>query len=243
MKTIFERYETFKKRNNLTFEEITKLAKEYANSPQDNARTFFTERYTISPHVFYKCLEFAIICHLVDENTRRNIRAKAISNYKLHNEVESRKKAMDHHAFLARERQTFFNEIPNKIIIDISVKYSEGANIAELSTLYEMCETTIKKLMAKGIVEVITPSSVVFLMKKRVKKEGKSVEAFQRLEQKRRDVRNRAVKPFEDEIRLLKFQLKHYNEYFDGDQFYLEKGWLENRLKEVIKKYEDWLDF
>ena len=242
-KTDFQRICSFMKKHQLSHQDIKKISTEYANSPEEKARTFFTEKYKISEHVFYKCLEFSIVCHLVDETTRKMIRAKAISNYKLHNEKESSKKVMDHYAELTRRRKIFFDAIPKEEILDISYKYAAGIELSIISNTYGYCEETVKKLIAKGITKVITPLLVVILIKNRVKTEGKSLEDFEKLEQKRSNVRARALKPFEDEIKMLKFQIEHFDEYFEGDVFFSKKDFLENRLQELIKKYEYWLDF
>ena len=243
-KSDLARYNSFKVRQCLAYEDIQKIATEYANLADDKARTHFTEKYKISDHVFYKVLEFAIVCCIVNDDTRKQIRAKAVSNYKLHNEKEKSKKVMDHYADLYRRRERFFEEAFSKEeIVDISTKYSEGSSLKAIAYEYEICEETVKKLLAKGIVKVITPTSLVFSIRKRAQKEGRSMASFARLETARELTRSRALKPFADEIQMLEFQLSHYDQYFDGDECSPTKEYLEARLEIVNRKYEKWLDF
>ncbi len=242
-KTDAQRLESFMKKHRLAYEDIRKIATEYANSPEDKARTHFTEKYKITDHVFYKVLEFAIVCNIVDDDTRLLIRNKSVSNYKLHNEKEKSKKAVDHYADLTRRRKVHFDLIPQQDILDISYKYADGVKLSVISNAYGYSEETIKRLIAKGIIQVITPSSVVLSIRNRVKNEGRSLESFERLEDKRRHVRIMALKPFENEIKMIQFHLDHYEEYFSGDECAPTKEFLEKRLEVVNKKYEYWLDF
>ena len=242
-RTDFERYQAFKKRNKLTYSKIKKIATEYAKTDDEMARSFFTDQYNISAHVFYTLLSFAIICWIVDDDTRKKIKKKAVSNYKLHNEKEKAKRVMDHYADLYRKRQVFLNHFSKEEIIDISKKYSEGIALGVIAKEYEVCKDAIRILLARGIKNVITPSNIVAEMKKRSQAEGKSMVAFQKLELEREVTKLRALKPFEDEIIMLKFQIKNYDEYYDGDEYCPGKDYLENRLGEIVEKFCRLLDF
>ena len=242
-KSDLDRFNSFKKKNGFSDADIKKIASEYAKSPEEYAKSYFAEQYGISEHILYRMLEYAIICHLVDDATRKKIRAKAVSNYKLHNEKERAKKVMDHYADLTRRREKFFDLIPKEDIIEICYMYVKGESLTTISNTFGYCVETIRKLLAKGIIMVIIPSSVVDLMRKRLQKEGGDLFSFERLEKKRNEVRSRALKPFEDEIKVLEFQIQHYDDYFEGDECAFEKAYLERRLEQVKNKFEKWLDF
>ena len=65
-KPIQDQFADFKgKHKKLTNAKINQIAFEYANSAPEFARTYFSQKYGISQTVFYRVLEFAIICGLV----------------------------------------------------------------------------------------------------------------------------------------------------------------------------------
>ena len=79
-KPIHVRFAEFKDRNHLSNQKIREIAYNYAISVSESARTFFTTQCSISEHVFYKVLEYAIICKLVDKEIQDRIFLKLASN-------------------------------------------------------------------------------------------------------------------------------------------------------------------
>ena len=60
------------------------IALKYAKKPQDVARSYFVERYNITPSTFYTLLEFSITHHLIDDETSKAIQKKILNNQETH---------------------------------------------------------------------------------------------------------------------------------------------------------------
>lgn len=245
MKSELERYNDFKKRHGLAYEDIVKIVTEYANTGEDCARTFFCEKYNITPAVFYKCRDFAVTCHLVDRETCKRLKRKAALNCASHNDKNSSIGSELHFNELLQKRKEFLSSFSNEEIIDIANKYVDGVNLSVISNTYEMCATSIKLLLKKGIAEVIIPSDLVDQIKKKVNRErGKEgLIAISVMEEDRKERVKEKVKPLKNEASVLDYQIKNYEVYFKGDDTIPDKEFLINRLSEVQKKYQKILDF
>ena len=161
MKSIYNQFLDFKKRHNLSNELISKIAKEYADSDLELARTYFSEKYGISQHVFYKARDFAIVFCLVDKKTFYQIRQKSITNYKNNNEKSSAAKSIAHFDNLILQQQKFLDDFSNNDILDIALKYIEGVSTKNIAIAYDTGEYAIKKLLKKGITDLILDVNIV----------------------------------------------------------------------------------
>ena len=243
MKTEIQRFNDFKKRHNLSYRDIAEIATEYAETADDRARTYFSEKYYFSESVFYKIRDFAIICHLVDDKTCNKIRDKASRNNASHNEENSAISSYKHFDDLLLRRKDFLSSFSNEEITVIAYKYIEGIDLRIISDIFEICEESVKKLIKKGIEEVILSTSNVRDIERKMKKEGKNLKLLNKMEQVREQNRLQKLEPLYMEMKVIRNQISNYDSYFLGDEIIPEKDFLINRLNEVEKKYQKILEF
>lgn len=102
--------------------EIKKIAEEYANSCY--TRSYFCEKYNISPSTFYNILDKAIVEHIVSFNTAINMKKRAIANKR--ERLKSNKgikSTTEHYNKLLESRNNF---IFNKMVrLSILKEFSE----------------------------------------------------------------------------------------------------------------------
>ena len=65
-KSEYQKFQDFKKRHNLSDQQIVRIISDYANTADEYAASFFAAKYNISNHVFYKIRDYTIIFMLVD---------------------------------------------------------------------------------------------------------------------------------------------------------------------------------
>ena len=76
MKSDLQKFNDFKKRHSLSYQDIARIAEEYAYSDDECARTHFSEKYKISVGVFYKARDFAVICYLIDDDVCERLKSQ-----------------------------------------------------------------------------------------------------------------------------------------------------------------------
>ena len=241
--TDLQKYNSFKKRHGLCYTDIVGIVTEYAYSEYEYAVSYFSEKYNISDSSFYKCRDFAVICHLVDDKTCERLKEKAGANLAVYSKKNSPTISYRHYSKLAERREAFLSTFSKEEITDISQKYSEGISLRVISNEYEICEESVKKLLKIGIVNLIIPSDLVYQIKLRVSKEGKNVDAISRMEEKRQKNKLKKVEPLKKESEILIYQIDKYDSYFMGDEVVPDKEFLIKRLEEVKKKYQSILEF
>lgn len=167
-KDLARRFKDFKIRHQLTNQEIRKIVLDYANSDLEYARTYFTNEYEISEHVFYRCRDFSVICCLVDEVTCNKLRKKAAENYKRNNEKESAAQSLKHHTDMMRQRKNFLMSFSDNDIVEMAEKYVDGFEISKIAITYDIDGLAVKYLLRKGITELILDKSSVIAIQKRL---------------------------------------------------------------------------
>ena len=175
-KSIVKQYVDFKTRNGLTTKVITALAREYANSGPDAARSYFMEKYDISEHVFYRARDFAVICMLVDSKTANRIMEKAAFNSKEHNTKNSSARSNQHARELKEKRAEFFSSFTQCEIVDICQKYADGVELSKIANAYDTGESCIKFLLRKGILAGYINEATYQLIDLRLKLKGRSID-------------------------------------------------------------------
>lgn len=233
MKSIYKQFLDFKKRHNLSNELISKMAKEYANSDLELARTHFSDKYGISQHVFYKARDFAIVVCLVDEKTYYQIRQKSTTNYKNNNEKNSAASSIAHFDNLILQQQKFLDEFSNNDILDIALKYIEGVSIKNIANAYDTGEYAIKKLLKKGITDLILDVNIVNQIKSIVGNDLSTILA------KRKENKVLLLDCLKKQISFLQSQIKCYDLYFRSSDTRPSIESLESALKSAIKMYNE----
>lgn len=233
MKSIYRQFLDFKKRHNLSNELISKIAREYADSDLELARTHFSEKYGISQHVFYKARDFAIVFCLVDKKTFYQIRQKSITNYKNNNEKNSAAKSIAHFDNLIFQQQKFLHDFSNNDILDIALKYIEGVSTKNIAIAYDTGEYAIKKLLKKGIADLILDANIVNQIKSIVGYNLSTILAI------RNANKILLLDCIEKEISFLQSEIKCYDLYFRNSHNNPSIESLETALQNAIKMYNE----
>ena len=236
-KNIYKKFLDFKARHELSNDEIAQIATEYANSDLELARSYFSDKYGISEHTFYKARDFAIIFCLVNKDTYTQIKQKSSTNQK--NNVNNPKKnaatSLAYFDELLVKQEEFLNGFSNNEIIDIAQKYVEGVSLKNIGKSYDTGEYAIKRLLKKGIVELIIDSKIVSQISVIV---GHSLD---RTLQQREHNKKVLLNCIQNKISFLQSQIKCYNLYFRNLQNKPSLESLNEELENAIKMYNETL--
>ena len=230
-KSIYKKFSDFKVRYDLSNEQIAQLATEYAYSDLELARSYFSTKYQISEHTFYRARDYAIIFCLVDYETYKRIRKKSSTNYKSNNAKNSAAGSLSHFDNLLVKQQDFLNGFSKREIIDIAHKYVEGVSAKNIAIAYDTGEYAIKRLLRKGIVELIFESKLVSQLSIIV---GHSLDGIL---QKREANKKCLLTCLQNEITFLKSQISCYDLYFRNSQSKPDLESLNKELQNAIKMY------
>lgn len=146
-KTLANRFEEFKKRNSLTDKRITDMLTEYSQLVDEHARTYFCERYNVTPYVFYKARDFAIILCLIDSKTIDAVEKKMNNNQASHNEKSNNASSRDHFAKLRRMRNTYLDSFSKEKVREIAELFLSGERFTDIASKFD-----IAVYAAKGII-------------------------------------------------------------------------------------------
>lgn len=183
-KSILDRFLEFKGRHNLTTATLQKMFQEYANSGPDKARTYFTHKYGISEHVFYRARDFVVICMLLDAKTTNRIFAKAAFTSGEHG---SAKRSQKHSQNLKLQREEFFSTFTQADIEDILHKYAEGLALEKIAVTYDTGTWAIKVLLKKGLLLGYADQNTYALIDQRVTLLGRSISEIYKKANKQAD--------------------------------------------------------
>ena len=232
-KSIHERFLDFKTRHGLTNEKIAQIAIEYANSNLDFARSYFSEKYQISEYTFYKARDYAIIFCLVDNDTFKRIRDKSSSNYRRNNDQKSAASSLAHFDELIVKRQEFLDGFSTAEILDIALKYVEGLSVKNIALCYGTGEYAIKKLIKKGIVELIFDSVTVNQISSIVG------DSLNKILKQRKANKNALLNCFQNKISFLESLIDCYDLYFRTSENKPDLETLSEELTNAIKMYNE----
>lgn len=232
-KSIYKKFEDFKSRYNLSNEDIIQLATEYANSSLELSRTHFTNKYSLTKHVFYKARDYAIICCLIDGSLYEKIREKSTTNFKNNNDKNSAVPSIAHFEDLLVQQTQFLNEFSENEILDIGNKYADGLTVKNIAMAYETGEFAIKKLLRKGIVDLIYDANLVNQIKRIV---GISLDPILSNRKANKDA---LLNCYRHQISFLRLQISHYDLYFRHSVNKPTLESLNNELQNTIKQYNE----
>ena len=177
-KSIYDQFLDFKGRNHLTTKQIQEMVTEYANSGPDYARSYFTKKYEISEHIFYRARDFAVICMLIDSKTQERVLEKAKLNSKQHNNKKSAARTISHFSCLLQKRVEYFSAFTKSEIEDICQKYAEGLELEKIAIAYDTGVTAIKYLLKKGLLLGYIDQNTFAAIELRVKLSGKDINSI-----------------------------------------------------------------
>lgn len=235
-KSIYQRFLDFKKRHELSNDKITQIATEYANSDLECARSYFSDKYKISEHTFYKARDYAIIFCLVDYQTYKRIQVKSSTNYSNNNEKNTAASSIAYFDKLLAQQQEFLDGFSTDELLDIANKYVEGISTKNIAVAYDTGEYAIKKLLSKGIVELTFDLSLVNKIKFIVGGHG-----LDNILQKRNANKRALLDCLHKQITFLKLQIKCYDLYFRNSKTKPSLKSLNEQLENAIKMYNETL--
>lgn len=226
-KTNHEKFLSFKKRNSLDNRQIMQIAKEYAESPLDFARTYFSEEYGISPYTFYKCIEFSIVFWLVNFKTAEAIRKKSAKNYAANNKYNATIDSSKKFKRLYCQRKEFIETFDENKIKDIGQKYINGCPISEIASIFDIGEFGIGFLLKMGIEKLFFNRDLV---EKITAKIPNGEIKLNKILKNREGNKQLLLSAIEKEIEAYKYYSKVNN---------ISEETLKERLNDAIKRYNE----
>ena len=228
--SIHEKFHNFLVRNNLTIQIIQKMIIEYAESPNDLARSYFMNKYNISEHVFYSCRDYAVICCLVDNKICKKIRKKTCENYSSHNEKNISTSSVVHFRELMDKREKYIFSFTEFEIFDIAKKYLGGMTSEQIGLAYETGKYGINVALYRGIAELILDRETVENIKTIIPSSIGLIISV------REENKKKLIKNLSSLINSTKYLISNYSIVFRNDKNapYIED--LEDQLS-ILKKY------
>lgn len=231
-KSIEKKFLDFKKRHNLSNQIIIKMITEYATSNLEFARTYFSDKYGISIHTFYKARDYAVIFGLVDNEICRRLREKTAANYKQNNTKNTARASLLHFYDLTKEREKIIDGFSENEIRDIGLKYFCGISVEKIAICYDVGEYVIRSLLSKGIIELIFDREIVDGIYARV---GPRLNGIL---QKRENNKQALLECMKLEIQYLTQRLKCNEAYLKFSKDDLSEEDVKRKLSDVTEMYE-----
>lgn len=233
--SINEQFHNFLMRHNLTISYIQEMITEYANTIPELARTHFTQKFSISEHVFYRCLDFAVICCLVDDRICRFLYGKACENSRTHNKENSARASAKHFDELLSKREEYILSFSEAEIRDIARKYAGGMSAEKIALAYETGKYGINRLLVRGIKELVIDKKTLDTIIHIMPGTKNSINACLRSRQKEI---NQLLSAQSSDIKILEFKIYHYSLYFKEESENPSITELEKQLMLAKKRYE-----
>ena len=157
-KPIQLRFQEFMTKHDLSQQKIAEIALEYANSGPEYARTFFSQKYSISPAVFYGALEYSIIARLVDKTTESRIFLKLACNNSQHGGQDGVKRSVEHKNHVLRLQREYavafkrhIDSFSEETIFKICMDFRDGMAISQIAKKNKTSSRVVKILLGKGL--------------------------------------------------------------------------------------------
>lgn len=148
-----QKFESFKKRHNLTNSKIEQIISEYALTEDNYSGSFFCTKYNISKHVFYKLRDYAIIFMLVSRIICKKTRDKSIRNQISKNPTGKYNSAATYYRKLIIRRREYLDSFSNEEIVQIALMYANSGNtLQEIATAHGISTETARRLIAIALV-------------------------------------------------------------------------------------------
>lgn len=150
-KSEYQKFQDFKVRNNVTDNQIVKIITDYANTEDEYSASFFSSKYNISVHVFYRMRDFTIIFMLVDATVCQRIRNKAFRNQSGRNKSGNYTSSNRHYQSLIEKRKEYLRSFSNEEIVLIAIEYANGYALYDIAEKHNISTYTVRKLLALSL--------------------------------------------------------------------------------------------
>lgn len=166
-KSEYQKFQDFMKRHNLTYSQIIKTMSEYAHTVDEMSASFYSQKYSISKHVFYKMRDYTIIFMLVDAPVCKRIRDKAFRNQGAKNPdgSQSHASSFKHYYSLLEEREKYLKGFSKNKIVQIATDYAEGSSLYDIAKKHRVSVYTVKKLLAISLVNHLVIEDLYYCIK------------------------------------------------------------------------------
>lgn len=151
-KSEYQKFQEFKKRHNLSNQQIVRIISDYANTADEYAASFFAAKYNISNDVFYKIRDYTIIFMLVDATVCQRIRNKLFRNQSGKNKSGNYTAANRHYQLLIKKRKEYLKSFSNEEIVLVAIEYANGDALYDIAKKHNISTYTVRKLLAIALV-------------------------------------------------------------------------------------------
>lgn len=159
-KSEYQKFQDFKKRHNLSDQQIVRIISDYANTADEYAASFFAAKYNISNHVFYKIRDYTIIFMLVDATVCLRIRNKLFRNQSGKNKSGNYTAANHHYQLLIKKRKEYLKSFSNEEIVLIAIEYANDEALYDIAKKHNISTYAVRKLLAIALVNHLVCDTV-----------------------------------------------------------------------------------
>lgn len=159
-KSEYQKFQDFKKRHNLSDKQIIQIMTEYANTEDEFSASFFSAKYNITEHEFYRIRDYVIIFMLVDAPICKRIRNKSFRNQSSKNTSGNYTSANQHYKQLIEKRKIYLKSFPNEVIVQIAIQYAQSAALYDIAKELNVSVYTIRMLLAIALTNHLVSADV-----------------------------------------------------------------------------------
>lgn len=160
-----QKFQDFKLRHSLTDTYIAKILREYATSEDEFSCSYFCEKYNLTPHVFYKMRDYAIIFMLVSPVTRKKIREKAICNQICKNPTGSYNSSYTYYNKLLITRKNYLKTFSITDFVQAATMYANNIRITEIAQKFDVSLEIARTLIALALINRLIDEKTYRLIK------------------------------------------------------------------------------
>lgn len=144
----YQKFQNFKQRHDLNNQQIIKIITEYANTEDEYSASFFSAKYNISTHIFYRLKDFALIFMLVDSTVCKRVRNKSLRNQIAKKGSGNYTASTRHYQSLIEKRKEYLKSFSNEEIVQIASEYAYGDALYDIAKRHDISPYTVRKLLA-----------------------------------------------------------------------------------------------
>lgn len=156
----YQKFQNFKQRHGINNQQIIKIMTEYANTVDEYSASFFSAKYNITTHVFYRMRDFAIIFMLVESTVCQRIRNKSFRNQLARNSTGNYTTSSRHYQSLIEKRKEYLKSFSNEEIVQIALEYAHGDALYDIAKKHNISTHTVRKLLSISLANHLVCDSV-----------------------------------------------------------------------------------
>ncbi len=220
--------------HNLTISTIVHMVNEYAHSDLDVAKSYLSEKYNISSHVFYKCRDYAIICNLVDSKCFKLIKQKSQKNYRSHNSSNTARASILHFYDLEKERKDYMQHYSIEEIHEVARLYASGIPIERIGEKFFTGKSGINQLLYRAVTELIIEKSFLDIIVKTMPGSDKFISEMLSVRRKKKD---ELLSIMSQEMQVLRYKIENYTSFYmrdDEKPLFID---LQQELEKATQRY------